>query len=111
MNSSFIHINSNSPISSEFWKNLSDIERLNLVKAKSDNSVYANKFIILQAKIDGQIIISLLDPVGPHIRGTLLLDYESYLKSELDESLTIWLEPLGDKNSLRNLRGIEVKKA
>jgi hypothetical protein len=42
-------------------------------------------------------------------RGTFLLDLESLLKSQIDNGINIWLEPIGDKNSLRNLRGIEVK--
>ena len=50
------------------------------------------------------------EPHGPEIRGTKLLDLEELLKENVDLGITIWLEPLGDKNSLRNLRGIEVKK-
>ena len=32
------------------------------------------------------------------------------MKSELDIGLTLWLDPMGDKNTLRNLRGIEIVK-
>ena len=42
-------------------------------------------------------------------RGPLLLDFEVFLKEAIDPGLVVWLEPLGDRNSLRNLRGIEVK--
>jgi len=41
-------------------------------------------------------------------RGPFLLDLEDYLR-EIDQALVVWLQPLGDRNSLRNLRGIEVK--
>ena len=41
-------------------------------------------------------------------RGTLLLNLEAILKKEIDDGISIWHIPLGDKNSLRNLRGIEV---
>ena len=34
---------------------------------------------------------------------------EEKLKKEIDEGLTIWLEPVGDKSKLRNLRGIVIK--
>jgi hypothetical protein len=34
---------------------------------------------------------------------------EDYLKESIDAGLVVWLEPFGDRNSLRNLRGIEVK--
>ena len=34
---------------------------------------------------------------------------EEDLKLNIDKGLTVWCEPLGDKNSLRNLRGIKIK--
>jgi hypothetical protein len=39
----------------------------------------------------------------------LILDLEEFLKNHLDSGISIWCEPLGDKNSLRNLRGIQIK--
>ena len=39
----------------------------------------------------------------------MLLELEEKLKKELDEGITIWLEPVGDKSKLRNLRGINIK--
>ena len=41
-------------------------------------------------------------------KGTILLDLEDYLFSK-DSSIRVWHTPLGDKNSLRNLRGIKIK--
>ena len=38
----------------------------------------------------------------------MLLELEEKLKNELDEGITIWLEPVGDKSKLRNLRGINI---
>lgn len=69
-----------------------------------------NKILeIVEAKLDGQVIVNLLEPVPANKRGTLLLDLEAYLKESIDPGLVIWLDSLGDRNSLRNLRGIEVK--
>ena len=31
------------------------------------------------------------------------------MKADIDEGITLWLEPVGDKSKLRNLRGIELK--
>ena len=42
-------------------------------------------------------------------RGILLLDLEQLLKNKIDQGITIWLEPVGDKSKLRNLRGIKIK--
>lgn len=65
--------------------------------------------IIVAAKLDGQVIARLLKPVPADKRGTLLLDIEAFLKESIDPGLVVWLESLGDRSSLRNLRGIEVK--
>ncbi len=93
------------------WLQLSDPERLSLVMdsvraapAASDGSI-----VIAAAKQDGQIIVSFLKPIPAGKRGPALLDFEAFLKEAIDPSLVVWLEPLGDRNSLRNLRGIEVK--
>lgn len=74
------------------------------------NESYSAIVVVSEANVDGQIIVQLLTPMGPEKRGTILLDLEHELKESIDQGLTVWLEPLGDKSSLRNLRGIEVKK-
>jgi len=64
---------------------------------------------VVSIKNDGQVIIRFTEPVAVSKRGGLLLDLEAALKKEIDQGITVWVEALGDKNSLRNLRGIEVK--
>lgn len=58
---------------------------------------------------DGKLVVSFIQTPPAAIRGTILLDLEEYLKQNLDVGVTVWHEALGDKNSLRILRGIEVK--
>lgn len=71
---------------------------------------FSNEILmIVDAKLDGQIIVKLLQPVAADKRGTLLLDLEEFLIKSIDRGLVVWLEPFGDRSSLRNLRGIEVK--
>ena len=41
------------------------------------------------------------------MRGIILLDLEEQLKKNIDQGLTVWLEPIGDKSKLRNLRGVK----
>lgn len=43
----------------------------------------------------------------PQDRGRLLLDLEDALCKD-DSSIRVWHTPLGDKNSLRNLRGVQL---
>lgn len=90
---------------------LTDSERLALI-SKAIGGEVGRQFETIElvsAKSDGQVIIRLRDPLSADMRGTLLLDYEGLLKDLVDKGLSVWLEPLGDRSSLRNLRGIEVK--
>ena len=36
------------------------------------------------------------------------VNFEEWIKKIVDHGISIWHEPIGDKNSLRNLRGIEI---
>ncbi len=103
--------NTSTPTTSAPWQRLSDDERLTLVAdtigAKAPSLV--DILVIAAAKPDGQVIVGLLEPVPADKRGTLLLDLEILLKDSIDPGLVVWMAPLGDRNSLRNLRGIEVK--
>ena len=64
---------------------------------------------IVACKSDGQVTVRLLTLLSADKRGTLLLDFEESLKKQVDNGLVVWVEALGDKSSLRNLRGIEIK--
>ena len=71
---------------------------------------FADKLHVADVQDSGQVIVSLKEAATPADRGDLLMDFEEHLKANVDGALNVWLEPLGDRNSLRNLRGIEVKK-
>jgi hypothetical protein len=98
----------NSPLPSRKWLSYSNNERI--IKLKEISSEYLDNIEVLKALDNGQVILCLLNNLNPGERGDFLLNYESFLKRNLDEAITVWLEPLGDKNTLRRLRGIEVKK-
>ena len=51
--------------------------------------------------------VKLLIALPPRDRGALLLDLEDEL-CKLDANIRVWHTPLGDKNSLRNLRGVQL---
>lgn len=96
------------PKPSEKWVNLEPLDRIQLCKTKLKNKITQFHFEILDAKDDGQVIIEFENTPSANERGMLLLDLEELLKS-IDDALTIWHVSLGDKNSLRNLRGITLK--
>ena len=100
----------NSPAIGLKWRLLSEVDRLKQIN--SAISCYPKAMGVLtavSAKNNGHVIVRLLEPISASIRGPLLLDLEKFIKQEIDHGITVWGESLGDKNSLRNLRGIEVK--
>ena len=105
------YANVDTPTPRQVWSQLSDGERLIRVnKAVGAWTVaVSQQFTVVAAQNDGQVIVSLVEPLSADKRGTLLLDLEAFLKEAIDLGVVVWLESLGDRNSLRNLRGIEVK--
>ena len=93
------------------WRRLSDADRLARVNdaLRAATAALRETVVVVAAKEDGQVIVTLAEALSAAKRGTLLLDLEAFLGKKVDPALNVWLEPMGDKNSLRNLRGIEVK--
>lgn len=58
---------------------------------------------------EGQSITVQLPPMPAGKRGDVLMAMELAAQA-IDPSLVVWHEPMGDRSSLRNLRGIEVKR-
>ena len=111
MDSKLLLASQASPLVSPKWEQQSELERvreLNNVIDRSDVQ-FSEALEVIGAKKDGQVVIRMLKACGPSERGTLLLDLEELFKKSVDQGITVWGEALGDKNSLRNLRGIEVK--
>lgn len=105
------YANSKTPIVSDEWSSLDIPSRKEIVHKTISNAKQEEflNFEILECKNDGQVIVKIVNPMHPSQRGMWLLRLELILKKEIDEGITVWAESLGDKNSLRNLRGIKVK--
>ena len=99
------------PIPSQKWSELGINEKIRLINnvLEENNPDILDTIEIISAKKDGQVICVLKQKLAASERGMFLLDVEEILKKNIDNGINLWLEPLGDKNSLRNLRGIEVK--
>ena len=98
-----------SPIPSKDWLNTSEIERLSKIKEVITSITKYKEIDFTRAYNDGQVSLALNTYMEAKIRGPLLLDLEEYLKSIVEECITVWHDPIGDKNSLRKqIRGIEV---
>jgi len=111
MNSTKHFADVETPLPSPAWTSMDNSQRMDqvLIKLKASSAQFLDNLKIVAAKSDGQVIVQMKEEQSACRRGPLLLDLEDYLKATIDESLCVWLEPLGDRNSLRNLRGIEVK--
>lgn len=92
----------------ESWTALTDLERMNLVNGIADRPEF-QALSVVRADCQGQVYACLDESVGASSRGTLLLDFEAALKSDLDVGLVVWVDPLDDRNRLRHLRGVTVK--
>lgn len=103
------YCNAETPITSEQWRNKSNKERIDLIKEKIKSNNLYKDFEITDATLDGQVTIKIEKTILASERGILLLEFEEMLKISIDKAITIWLEPVGDKSKLRNLRGIKFK--
>ena len=96
------------PLPSLIWKSISEEERIAKVKSAIKDFQGNEVIEIKEAHIDGQVTVVLKNLMNSNERGIFFLDLEEWLKKMLDNGITIWHKPIGDKNSLRNLRGIKV---
>ena len=70
---------------------------VNFVKEINGRGGYKNIFV----KFTGKSSIAE--------RGQLLMNLEDELINNVDSAIRIWHEPLGDKNTLRTMRGVTVQ--
>ena len=90
------------------WKALSQQERL--AKVRRTLGGFNAEYDVRNATQSGQVVLGMkLDSIAS-MRGLHLMLLEGLLKERIDQGITLYLEPKGDKNILRaQTRGIEVK--
>ena len=96
---------------SSLWYEIPNDQLFDKTKSLLDSFIteYDVNLELVKVTADGQVIVSFIKTPSAAIRGSVLLDLEAYLKRMLDIGITVWHESLGDKNSLRRFRGVEVK--
>ena len=97
-----------SPVPGDDWVSLTIGERIDLINKSIQNFSLNVDIDVVEANKGGQVSVIINDTLSADERGPLLLDLEEFLKLNVDNGITIWHAPIGDKSSLRNLRGIEV---
>jgi hypothetical protein len=100
------------PTPGAIWLNLNETERMAAIHSSLDalDPAWSTTLGLVSARNDGFVTFEFKSSIPANVRGSYLLNLEGHLKQNVDPSLTLWIAPVGDKSSLRNLRGIEVKK-
>ena len=101
--------NAETPVTQTTWKLMPDIERIKLLNKQMGQKQDYMSISINKTTNSGQVLVSLDGKISARERGIYLLDFERYLKDNVDQGINVWCETIGDKNSLRNLRGIQIK--
>ena len=104
-----IDANADTPITQKTWKLMSEIERIKLLNEQMKKKQDYMSISINKTTESGQVLVQLDGKFSASERGVYLLDFERYLKDNVDQGINVWCETIGDKNSLRNLRGIQIK--
>ena len=95
------------PETSEDWKNKTVNNRIDIINQELKKDDAYKDFNVIDAPDNGQIVLKIERKIPANERGLFLLKLEERLKSAIDKGITIWLEPVGDKSKLRQLRGIK----
>lgn len=98
-----------SPYPSSDWINKDEEVRKSDISLFLKSDASYSDFEVIKAYENGHVILRIEKNIQANERGMLLLKLELALKQKIDEGITLWLEPVGDKSKLRSLRGIELK--
>jgi hypothetical protein len=103
--------NSISPTPGDDYFNMTDLERFNKVESSLNNidPSWNESLNLVSARENGFVVLEFKHSLAVEERSSYLINIENQLCNNVDSSITIWIAPVGDKSSLRKLRGIEVK--
>ena len=100
--------NSETPTTGMEWVKKSENQRIEMISNFLKSNMVYKEFLVIKAPDDGQVKIRINHLIPSNKRGILLLDLEDELKKKIDQGITIWCEPVGDKSKLRQLRGVVI---
>jgi hypothetical protein len=100
--------NSKTPTPSKNWVAKTEIVRLKEINSQLKEDKVYDAFLAINAQDNGHVILRVNEAIPANERGLMLLKLEKKLKASIDEGITIWCEPVGDRSTLRNLRGVKI---
>ena len=95
------------PTTSKDWVVKSEKDRVEMISKELKKNILYKDFEVVKAPDNGQILLRIEKIIPANVRGLLLLELEEKLKL-IDNGITLWCEPVGDKSKLRKLRGVEI---
>jgi hypothetical protein len=98
------------PTPGERWASLDKNARIEEIENSLSLLTDAPPVKVTRVRDNGDVFLELVEPLSAGQRGVMLRDLELRLKELVDEALVVWCEPIGDRNSLRKLRGIEISR-
>ena len=99
---------SKTPQTSENWKEKSEQERIKIISEELQKNILYKDLEVVKAPDNGQVVLKIEQIMPANERGLFLLNLEEKLKLTIDQGITIWCEPVGDKSKLRKLRGVKI---
>jgi len=88
------------------WMKLKEAIRIQIIQDFLVSLELEFQVLVISASDNGQVVLTTTDILPPDRRGLFLLNLENTLKERIDTGITLWLEPIGDKSKLRQLRGV-----
>jgi hypothetical protein len=95
-----------SPVTGARWKKSSESDRIGWVVSALKHIEAYSDLEVINAPKDGRVVVRTLRAIPANERGLFFLEMEAMLKDVVDQGITIWCEPVGDKSKLRKLRGV-----
>ena len=90
------------------WMKLEEAERIKIIQDFLVSQELEFQMLVISAPDNGQVVLTTNDILPPGRRGLFLLTLENTIKERIDIGITLWLEPVGDKSKLRQLRGVTI---
>jgi len=95
------------PTTKKDWIVKTEKDRIEMISKELKKNILYKDFEVVKAPDNGQILLRIEKIIPANVRGLLLLELEEKLKL-IDNGITLWCEPVGDKSKLRKLRGVEI---
>lgn len=97
-----------SPSTSKEWMDNSINGRIDLINNYLKVNNLDKDFLAIDASDNGQVVLRVYKSLPVNERGLFFINLEEKIKLNIDKGITLWCESVGDRSTLRNLRGVKI---